>query len=154
MKIIKVCVSLGLLWFVFYGSIPSIDLTPIPDKIDEVEAIVEIAKPSDDIIEKVKPVADLITNSEDRAKIALFNYEFSKRITGYNTDCQQVNDVYSNAGKYFFNESIKGKYPGLASGIEELLKSIIGEENHILNQQEKKSLQELFEGFSWQLLEK
>lgn len=153
-KIIKIFLALGLLWFVFFGTFPSIDFTPVPDTIDEVQTIIDIDKPSDEIIAKVKPVSDLITDPEDRAKIALFNYEFSNRIVGYNTDCQQVNDVYAKAGEIFFKESIRGKYSGLSSGLEDLLKSIIGDDNHILDQKEKESLQELFKGFAWTLLEK
>jgi len=166
MKIVKVVTAFALLWFVFYGSVPSsIDiLNPIPTVIDETRDIVKIEKPSDDIISRVKPVASLVTETEDRAKLALFNYEFSNRLTRYKTDVQQLNDVYVLSGSKFFSETMKDKYPGLSSGIENLFKSVVNksnsendlmlDDNHIVTDKEKEELKSLFIGFAWALLEK
>lgn len=154
MRLLKILVALGLLWFVFFGSLPKIDLKPTPKPDDEVVSIIDIEKPSDEILKKVKPVADLINNSEDRAKLALFNYEFSKRVAGYNTDVQKLNDLYAKAGNNFFGDSIKGKYLGLANSIVNLFQSVVTDENHILTKEEKESLKELFSGLAWALIER
>lgn len=151
---LRIIVALGLLWFVFFGSIPSINIKPTPDKIDEVSSILDIQKPSDNILNKVRPIAKLITDEEDKAKIALFNYEFAQRVLKYNTDTQQLNDLYSKAGSNFFQGSIKGKYPGFADALKSLFESVVGEDNHILTQQEKQSLKDIFGGLSWALIEK
>lgn len=154
MKILKIAFALGLLWFVFYGSVPSIDINPIPDEIDEVEAIIDIDRPSDEIIQQVKPVANLVTDIEDKAKLALFNYEFANRITKYETDVQKLNDVYTDAGMRFFEDTLKGKYENLPSQLQKLFSSITTDDNKVLNQEEKQKLKELFTGLSWALIER
>ena len=155
MKIFKVVVALGLLWFVFYGSIPSsIDIiNPIPSKVDEVAEVIKVEKPSEDILLKVKPIAIIVTDIEDRAKLALFNYEFATRVEKYETDAQQINDVYTKAAGLFFEESLKGKYANLADQVKQLFVSILSDENHTLTTEEKQKLKELFSGLSWALLE-
>jgi hypothetical protein len=154
MKILKIAVALGLLWFVFYGSIPSIDINPIPDEIDEVEAIIDIDRPSDEIIEQVRPVANLVTDIEDKAKMSLFNYEFANRVTKYETDVQQLNDLYTDAGGRFFENTLKGKYENLPTELQKLFSSITTDDNHVLNQEEKQKIKELFTGLSWALIER
>lgn len=153
MKILKVIVACGLLWFVFYGSIPSIDINPIPDEVDEVVEIIDVEKPSDEILQKVRPVAALVTDVEDRAKLALFNYEFSQRVQQYKTSSQQLNDVYAEAAKLFFENSMVNKYEGFSSDLLSLFQSIVGDKNHILSTNEKDALSELFSGFAWALTE-
>ena len=154
MKILKITVALGLLWFVFYGSIPSIDINPIPDEIDEVQAIIDVDKPSDEIIQQVRPVANLVTDIEDKAKLALFNYEFANRITKYETDVQKLNDVYTDAGMRFFEDTLKGKYENLPDQLQKLFSSITTDDNKVLNQEEKQKLKDLFAGLSWALIER
>jgi len=154
MKILKITVALGLLWFVFYGSIPSIDINPIPDEIDEVQAIIDVDKPSDEIIQQVRPVANLVTDIEDKAKLALFNYEFANRVTRYETDVQKLNDVYTDAGMRFFEDTLKGKYENLPDQLQKLFSSITTDDNKVLNQEEKQKLKDLFAGLSWALIER
>lgn len=154
MKILKIKVALGLLWFVFYGSIPSIDINPIPDEIDEVQAIIDVDKPSDEIIQQVRPVANLVTDIEDKAKLALFNYEFANRVTRYETDVQKLNDVYTDAGMRFFEDTLKGKYENLPDQLQKLFSSITTDDNKVLNQEEKQKLKDLFAGLSWALIER
>lgn len=151
---LRILVAIGLLYFVFFGSLPSIDLNPIKNEVDEVQALLDIEKPSDTILNQVKPVADLVTSVEDRAKVALFNHEFSSRITKYETDAQQLNDVYTKAAANFFKEEMKGKYPGLSDGLVNLLKSVVTDDNHVLDTDEKQRLKDLFSGLSWALIER
>ena len=151
---LRILVAIGLLYFVFFGSLPDVDLNPIKNEVDEVQALLNIEKPSDAIINQVKPIADLVTTTEDRAKLALFNYEFSSRVAGYETDAQQLNDVYTKAAANFFKEEMKGKYPGLSDGLLSLLKSIVTDDNHVLDTDEKQRLKDLFNGLSWALIER
>lgn len=153
MKILKVAIAFALLWFVFYGSIPSIDISPIPNEVDEVEEIINVDRPSDEILTKVRPVAAKITEVEDRAKIALFNYEFAKRVNGYKTSSQQLNDLYAEAGKSFFENSLVNKYEGFSDDLVSLFESVVGNDNHILSTNEKDSLSNLFSGLAWALVE-
>ena len=153
MKILKIAVALGLLWFVFYGSVPSININPIPNEVDEVEEIINVEKPSEEIISQVKPVADLVKETEDKAKLALFNYEFAERVKNYQTDVQQLNDVYTEAAKIFFGNTQANKYPGFSDGLLSLFKSVVSDENHVLTTDEKDSLSNLFKGLAWALVE-
>lgn len=153
MKILKVAIAFALLWFVFYGSIPSIDINPIPNEVDEVEEIINVDRPSDEILTKVRPVAAKITEIEDRAKIALFNYEFAKRVNSYKTSSQQLNDLYAEAGKLFFENSLVNKYEGFSDDLVSLFESVVGSDNHILSTNEKDSLSNLFSGLAWALVE-
>lgn len=156
MKILKILVAAGLLWFVFFGSIPSnININPIvPDEVDEVEEIINVERPSENILTLVSPFAKLVTETEDRAKLALFNYEFANRIVSYNTDAQQVNDIYSKAGEFFFDTTMKGKYEGYATGLKSLIQSVTTDDNHTLSMDEKQRLKDLFNGLAWALVER
>lgn len=150
---IRILVAIALLVFVFFGKLPTIDIK-IPDKVDEVQSIINVEKPTDEILVKVKPIADLITDNEDRAKFALFNYEFGSRVINYSTDSQKINDVYTKAGGIFFQESLRGKYPGLADELKGLLESVVSNDNHALSDSEKQSIQKLFKGLAWALIER
>ena len=156
MRLVKIAVAIGLLFFVFFGSIPDgININPLPpDEVDEVVTLIDVEKPSDDILSKVRPVASLVTSVEDKAKIALFNHEFASRVDRYIVDCQQLNDLYTNASKKFFGDSIKGKYPLLSSKLVELFESVLTDENHVISTEEKDSISKLFNGLAWALLEK
>jgi len=126
-------------------------ITPEPNPASE---ILDIDRPSDNVIKDVSVFSDLITDPSDRAKIAIFNYEFAQRVLKYNTDVQQVNDVYSLAGKLFFKQTLVDKYEGLSGNIKRILQQILTEENHILTQEEKQSLNEYFMGIAWVLIQK
>ena len=125
--------------------------TPEPNPASK---ILDIDKPSDKIIKDVSVFSDLITDPSDRAKIAIFNHEFAQRILTYNTDVQQVNDVYSLAGQIFFKKSLVDKYDGLSERIKDLLIKILSDENHTITTEEKQSLNEYFMGIAWVLIQK
>jgi hypothetical protein len=127
---------------------------PKPEPKPTPVAILNIDKPSDEVISRVKNFSDLIKDPSDRAKIAIFNYEFATRVVGYNTSSQQVNDVYSLAGKTFFANTLVNKYDNLSESIVALLESIITSENHILSQEEKNKLNQYFMGVAWVLIQK
>lgn len=133
------------------------------DKLDKPEPkpepspaakILNIEEPSKEVVNEVRIFSDLITDPNDRAKIAIFNHEFASRINDYNADVQQVNDVYSLAGKIFFKKSLVDKYDGLAEHIKDLLVKILSDENHTITTEEKQSLNEYFMGIAWILIQK
>jgi len=125
--------------------------SPTPNPTSE---ILDVEKPSENILKDVQAFSDLITEPSDRAKIAIFNYEFAERILTYNSTVQQTNDVYSLAGKIFFKNSLVNKYDGLAEKIQNILESILTEENHILTIEEKKQINQYFMGIAWILIQK
>ena len=64
----------------FYNKIS--DFIVIPDPDPDV-TIIEIDKPSQDIINVTEPVADLVIDKEDRLKLCIFNKIFAERIVVY-----------------------------------------------------------------------
>lgn len=66
-------------------------------------------KQTQDIVELVTPISNLVSDPTDRAKLAIFNQAFATRVKGYDTDLQQVNDVYVLAGSHFFESTLVDK---------------------------------------------
>lgn len=133
------------------------------DKLDKPEPkpepnpaakILNIDKPSQDVIKVVQVFSNIVKDPNDRAKLAIFNHEFATRVIQYNTSVQQVNDVYVLAGKIFFKKSLVDKYDGLAENIKDLLASILTEENHVVTTEEKQKLNEYFMAVAWVLIQK
>jgi hypothetical protein len=126
---------------------------PVPTPPEPV-VILNIDKPSQEIMDSVKVLSAFVTDPSDRAKIAIFNYEFATKVKGYETNLQQVNDVYTLAGKIFFKEELVGKYKGLGDAIIKLISKLVSDNNHDLTQTEKDQISEHFMGLSWSLLQK
>lgn len=135
-------VSVGLFWNNLVNFIPKID-NKTPNQL------VQIDKPSDEVFNVVKPAADLITDPSDKIKLCLFNNTFSKRVKSYSADAQQVNDVYVQAAKNLFGDSLKGKYQGFSGSLDKLFGSVFGIENHVVTDKEKSALSETFRGLAY-----
>ena len=113
---------------------------PVSPKVD-----IELVSPMTNETEQlVKPVADKVTESDDRTRLAIFNDVFSKRVTSYDCDAQQMGDVYIKATENVFDGSLKGKYDGYGDGIVEIFKSTVGVDNHKLNNNEKTEVSKNF----------
>lgn len=119
-----------------------------------VVSILNIDKPTDEVLSKVQKFSDLVTDPTDRAKFAIFNHQFAKNVLGYESQLQQVNDVYTLAGKNFFKESIRGKYKELPDMIVWLIQDTTTDENHVLTPSEKNQISENFMGVAWVLIQK
>ena len=149
----KGIVALLLLIFsVFGGSLDLSNILPKPEPPNA--AILVIETPSEEVLDRVEIFSTIVTNPDDRAKLAIFNYEFASRINGYSTSSQQVNDVYSLAGKTFFKSDLVDKYDNLAEEIIKLMEDVIQTDNHILSVQEKEQLSKYFMGVAWVLINK
>lgn len=148
----KFLVIVLLTYAMFGGGL--LDLLDKPTPEPEPAKILNINTPSNNVANRVQLFSDLVTDPTDRAKLAIFNYEFAKRVASYDADNQQVNDIYTIAGKTFFNTSLVDKYDGLAESLTDLIKEIIGDENHNLTQDEKNKLSEYFLGIAWVLIQK
>jgi hypothetical protein len=125
-------------------------LLPLSASHNAIE--LNITKPEAQVIEIVKPISNLITDRNDRIKLAVFNQEFANRVTAYNTDIQQVNDVYVLAAAIFFSDSLNDKYKNLDTLIIDLIKKSVTDDNHQLSLEEKNSLSNNFMGLAWTLV--
>lgn len=123
-------------------------------KVEKDIQLIEIDKPTQEIIETVNPISNLITDPTDRAKLAIFNQTFANRIKSYETDLQQVNDVYVLAGSYFFENTLVDKYTDLDKSLISLIEKATGADNHKLTDQEKEKLSSYFMGLAWSLIQK
>jgi hypothetical protein len=138
-------VLLGLFWGDIKDRVPTIIPSPEPTPTIVIE------EPSDEVINRVKPIADLVTGDEDRIKLAIFNNIFSQRCIGWKADAQQFNDIYVMAGKNVYGDSMRGKYNGYGQGLNGLFKSTLGVENHDVTSKEKEALSEDFRGLAYSL---
>lgn len=133
-------IILGLFWNDIRERIP--DVVPISPKVD-------IVAPDQDAISKVSHIATNVTNVRDRLNLCVFNKVFASRLLDYPTDAQQINDVYTLAAKNVFGSSLKGKYPSLGEDLTNLMKSVVGDENHVLSAEEKETLNRYFMALAW-----
>lgn len=133
--------TVGLFWPQIQERIP--DFT-IPSK-----PTLDILEPSEEIKNKVSSIAALVTDQTDRTDLAVFNMVFAERVTDYNAEAQDVQDIYVLAAKILFDKSLVGKYDGYSKGIQELLEDSMGTENHTLSQEEKESLAKNFSGLAY-----
>jgi len=125
--------------------------TSLTDVIDE-SIDIGLEKPSEQIIEEVEEVSNIVTSKDDRVSLAIFNKVFADRLVSYDTNQQQLNDVYVLAAKNYFKDSLKSKYDDLDNFLIKTLQSITGDQIHVLSDQEKSDLQEKFYGISWCLV--
>ena len=147
-----IAVGLLLYSFFFFFLLDLLDKIPKPNPEPPPAKILNIDKPHEDVINRVEVFSELVTDPSDKAKLAIFNYEFAERVLDYNTTSQQVNDVYTLAGKMFFKDTLVDKYDGLAEEIVKLLKEIMGDDNHSLKEFEKAELNEYFMAVAWVLI--
>jgi hypothetical protein len=151
----KNIIAIALILYAIFGS-GLVDLLknikPIPQP--QPASILNIDKPTNDVILRVERFSNLITDPTDRAKIAIFNYDFANRIKTWDTNNQQVNDVYTLAGKIFFQESLVNKYSGLSTEITDLLKELLTDDNHVLSEEEKNKVNQYFAGIAWVLIQR
>ena len=151
----KSLIALFLLVFgVFGGELNVLEYIPFPKPEPPAAKILNIEEPSQEVIDRVSKFSDVITDPDDRAKIAIFNYEFAERCVDYKATSQNVNDIYSLAGKTFFSDSLVDKYDNLAEEIVSLLELCVGDDDHILTQEEKNNLNKYFMGVAWVLIHK
>jgi len=143
------CISLGLL---------GLGVIPIPSKVipkpTPVVSILNIDKPDQKIIDSVSAFSDLIKDPTDRAKFAIFNYQFAQNVKTYTANVQQVNDIYVLAGKTFFKNSIVGKYKGLSDMLKQQIQDITSDDDHILSEDEKTKIHDQFLGIAWVLIQR
>lgn len=143
-KLINIRTLIGLI-------IIFIALWPSPTKVDI--SLLNIEKPSADIIELVTPISNLITDPTDRARLGIFNQTFANRVKSYNVDNQQLNDIYVLAGQTFFKDSLVDKYKELDNMLIGLMEKAISSNNHKLTIEEQQLLSSYFMGLAWSLIQ-
>jgi hypothetical protein len=116
--------------------------------------LIDIDTPEPSVVELVKPISSIITDPNDKAKLALFNYEFGNRLPKYEADTQKLNDVYVLAASKFFKDSLVNKYENLDVKILKLISEVTTDNNSQLTSEQKQELSKRFIGLSWSLINK
>ena len=122
----------------------------IPTIPDEDKKII-IEKPDIPNTENWDSISESITDPMDKLKLCIFNKTFAERVINYDATAQQINDVYVEAAKNLFGETLKGKYEKLGPATQSAMVSVLGEENHEATQEEKSTLNKKFMSFAWYL---
>ena len=122
--------------------------------INEVEVVeLGLSQPSDEISSIVDPIDDIITDSNDRLSMAIFNKICADRIPNWpQLNQQDFNDVYVSAAKKFFGDSMKGKYEDLDRFLIKVIMDVTGDDIHSLTPEERSKIIERLEGISWHLV--
>ena len=149
----KAILFLGII-LMFVGAFGKTALKNLPVTINEVEVIdLGVLKPSTDVSNSVSVISEIVTDSQDRLNIAIFNKVFAQRILTWDSVTQQmVNDVYVTAAKSFFGDSLKDKYEGLDEFLVKTLEVVVGDDIHTLTTTERREISDLFYGISWHLI--
>lgn len=143
--ILAVYAVFGLSWIDFDWS----SIVPQPQ-----QEIIQVDKPSQEIIDEVQVISDIISDPSDRAKLAIFNYEFANRVLGYDTTSQQLNNVYALAGKNFFESKLVNKYETLSDELVRIFEKVLSTDNHRLSQDERQEIHDYFMGIAWVIVNK
>jgi hypothetical protein len=154
----KNAIILGLIALSAFWSPLMNNLNPV-DPVVNLKSAVDLTEPSDEIRSKIEDNTSVKTiefTNEDRVDIAVFNVEFANRITAYDSDVQEANDVYTIASTIYYKGELKGKYPGFGDAILFLIKDALdkshGNKNHTLSNTEKNDLADNFRGLAWMML--
>lgn len=152
MSKVRFWIALALLVLAFLSDV---NFNSIIDKVKNLtnkEKVISVEPKPDQVdITDTKPISDLITDKNDKARLAVFNYEFCNRLLTYKVTGQQLIDIYVNAGKMVFKDEFRDKYPTFGASLTKLFFDIIGEEDHMLTRDELYSIQKKFAGLSWNL---
>lgn len=154
MNKIQLWLGIALLAVGFFDLTPGkiIDIIPKPPL---VEPVIVIDTPSQELIDLTKPVADLITSDEDKTSVAIFINELAGRLKldkYQDIKLQSINDIMTEAGKIYYTNSIKGKYPGFGSGFTALIVGVTGDDDIYLTDTNRKDLSDVLSALSWNLL--
>lgn len=134
---------------------PMVIFEKIKGIVPEPAPVIEIEKPADIYVESTKNVADLITGDEDKVSMAVYCLEFSKRLTQESyTDIklQYLPEILTEAGKIYFEGSLKGKYEGLSEGLVGIISDEVGMDDIFLEKEQLVELSNKFKALSWNLI--
>lgn len=149
-KILNIKNSIGVLLII---SALALQFYRKPVVIEDI-SLINVSKPTQEIIELVKPVSNIVSDITDRTKMAIFNQEFANRVKQYDIDVQQLNDLYVLAASEFFQQTLDNKYNNLDKELVGLISKVTTEDNHKLTEEEKNKLSTNFNGLAWSLIQK
>lgn len=133
-------------------------LKPTPDVPAEniYIKLLDLQKPSDNVIDKATPVEKSMGKDADiehKELIGIFHNEMAKRLPKYqNVSTVQFENYYLDSAREVYGDKIRGKYSGLGDAIQNLVINSLGEDEGIITTQEMNNLSDNMKGISWVLL--
>lgn len=141
----------GIIILLVSLNLNKLDIEFLIDTGPTVRSILEMSEPNKELVLEIKE-NDFITNDKDRAELSLVAYEFSKRIPGYITDIQTLQDIHAEATKALFEDRYKGKYKNISKLMgSEAISSVVGEKNIYLTDELRTELSNKFYATAWVL---
>lgn len=137
-----IIVCLGLLW-------PNLSELNILPQEPSVRTVLNMEKPELELIAELEAI-DNVNDPLDRDRMSIFAYEFAKRAPGYNIESQTLLDMYGQAAKDSFGDSVKGKYDKNLLG-SDAIRAIIGNKESFLDKETTEELSKRFSGTAWVL---
>lgn len=122
--------------------------------INQVEVVqLGLSQPSDEVSSIVGGIDDIIKDENDKLSMAIFHKVCSDRIKNWpDLNQQEFNDVYVNAAKKFFGDSMKGKYEPLDGFLVKIIMDVTGDDIHNLSQEERLKITQRLNGIAWHLI--
>ena len=150
MIIVIICIGLGLFWNQFTSVIDRVVDTPLIS--------ISITEPTPELQETVKDISELVTG-DDAVKDKLLISDYFNQLANVVRDDPGLIDTTekfrrfnSTAGQInFAGQSLKDKYNGLGSAIDDLIKNAIGNENVELDKEKRDKLVNLLKAIAWTL---
>ena len=147
-------ISLGLAIMIAGLSLPTVEkfIVDVIEPQPSIREVMEIERPSDELIAQVSPIDDVITDKKDEESFAIFNKEFSDRVGNYETKGQAVLDIYSMAGEAVFGTELQDKYDNdILPLVSDLMKEVMEDYDSQLTDEKREALREKFGAVSWTL---
>jgi hypothetical protein len=139
---------LGMTIIVVGLAFPKFEGVFVPSEPD-VRTVLSIPAPSSELLQSQIGVDKVVTEKKDREVLSIFNYEFAKRVPKYDTTVQNYKNVYLEAGKEVFGDTLKGKYSGLNPYLVDSFKATLGDKDGYVIEAEKNALSQKFSTISW-----
>lgn len=136
----------------FFGPTLEKMLLPIEPSVAQVLSIKE---PDKSILEIVSGADKIVTDQQDKEKMALLNFEFSERLKGYDCKPEEMIQVWNHVARFVSEGEWGKKYPKFfPTYTSDMIKSVTTDANAVVTEQEKELISEKFNGLSWVLGDK
>ena len=148
-------IFLGVAIMILGCSIPTIEkavVSVVKTAQPSIRKVMDIERPTDVLIESSMSIDAIITDKKDKESFAIFNKEFSDRVSSYQAKGQSVLQIYSAVSEEVFGLKLKGKYGGeVGVLVVDTMKSVLGDFNTPLTDQKKAELKDRFNAIAWSL---
>lgn len=117
-----------------------------------VAQVLNIKEPEKSILEKVEGADKIVTDQQDKEKMAMLNFEFSERLKGYDCKPEEMIQVWNHVARFVSEGKWGDKYPKFfPTYTSSMIQSVTTDVNAVVTEKEKELISEKFNGLSWVL---